>query len=118
MKENIIENLRTRYEYYSLRIKLAMREKSRTDRIQYEAKLELVGDLIKEIELKDGKIIDFYPESIETMRKDMEISSIEKHENKKIDKKACIDCGKKLGSMKFNAENGGYRCYSCYDNKD
>ena len=35
-----------------------------------------------------------------------------------IDKKACIDCGKKLGSMKFHAESGGYRCYSCYDNKD
>ena len=70
---NLVDNLHLRFEYYSLRIELAKREKSRTDMIHYEAKLELIGDLLNGIELRDGKIIDLYPELIETMRKDMEL---------------------------------------------
>lgn len=70
---NLVDNLHIRYEYYSIRIKLVKIEKSRYDKAQYEAKLEVMTDLINDIEFRDGKIIDFYPESIETMRKDMEL---------------------------------------------
>ena len=33
----------------------------------------------------------------------------------KPDPKICIDCKKPLGGVKFSADGGGYRCYSCYD---
>ena len=80
-------------------------------------KLERVMDILND--WKDVEALDYtYAPSL---RRDMKkaIKLLEEFDEKPKEKiandKVCSECGKKLGSLKFNAEDGGYMCYSCYE---
>lgn len=68
---NIKENLRIRYEYYTLRILECKKDGLYTRIKEYKAKLSVVYDLIKEVEMSNGKIGDFYFRKLPQLRDEM-----------------------------------------------
>lgn len=62
------------------------------------------------------KILEWFKENgFQTVKLYPEEKKIENVETKVVSKRVCVDCGKTLGSMKFSAEGGGFKCYTCYD---
>jgi len=70
LEENIMKNLMDRYGYYQCMIKRADINGDIYTRREYEAKLSLVQDLIKEIETNNGVLCEFYVDALKKMIKE------------------------------------------------
>jgi len=68
--KNLINNLHIRYEYYKYKIYEATKglDKSRYNKLNYEAKKEVVKSILNELGMSNGIIVEYYPKALEMLK--------------------------------------------------